>query len=104
MSDVASLVFRLSRPRLRTKRRGLERDQMMTRSGPDRDQIGEPFGSPRDPMGGVPDPPWEGNPWEPKGSHGRGPLGPHHWQPFGDPRTNLEVFGDEVTFQESPKS
>ena len=33
-------------------------------------------GNPWEPWEGVPDPPWEGNPWEPKGSHGRGPLGP----------------------------
>ena len=32
--------------------------------------------SPKDSMEGVLDPPWEGNPWEPKGSHGRVPLGP----------------------------
>ena len=30
---------------------------------------------------GLLDPPWEENPWEPKGSHGRGPLGPSHWEP-----------------------
>ena len=33
------------------------------------------LGSPRDPMGGGPDPPWEGDPWETKRSHGREPLG-----------------------------
>ena len=86
----------------------------------------EPLGSQGIPWEGVPDPhmggeplgsqgiPWEGtdgsgNPWEPKGSHGRGSRTPYgrgtpHWEPFGDPRTNLEVFCDEVSFQESPKS
>ena len=49
------------------------------------------FGSPRDPWEGVQDPPWEGNPWEPKGSHGRGPLGP----PVG-------CFFFEVAFLEDP--
>ena len=40
-----------------------------------------PLEAQRDPMGGIPDPPWEGNPWEPKVSHGTGPLGPQ-WEPL----------------------
>ena len=50
--------------------------------GAQRDPMGgdpwewEPLGAQGIPWEGVPDPPWEGNPWEPKGSHGRGPLGP----------------------------
>ena len=39
----------------------------------------------------------EGIPWE-------GTLGAPHWEPFGCPKTNLEVFCDEVNFQEFPKS
>ena len=35
-----------------------------------------PKGTQGIPWEGVPDSPWEGNPWEPKGSHGRGLLGP----------------------------
>ena len=49
--------------------------------GAQRDPMGgdpwerEPLGAQGIPWEGVLDPPWEGNPWEPKGSH-RGPLGP----------------------------
>ena len=73
-----------------------------------------------------------GDPWEPKGSHGRGPLGAQGipwegtlgsprdpmgedprepgdhrgsvWRQLGSPGTILGVFCDEVTFQEIPKS
>ena len=62
------------------------------------------FGSPRDPMGGGPGPPMGGEPLGAQGIPWEGTLGPPHWEPFGGPRTNFEVVGDEVTFQEFPKS
>jgi hypothetical protein len=73
-----------------------------------------------------------GDPWEPKGSHGRGPLGAQGiplegtlgsprdsmggdpresrdhresaWRQLGSPGTILEALCDEVTFQEILKS
>ena len=48
-------------------------------------------------------PPMEGEPVGAQGIPWEGTLGPH-WEPFGCPRTNLEVFCDEVSFQEFQQS
>ena len=61
------------------------------------------LGSPRDPMGGDPGPPMGGEPLGAQGIPWEGTLGAPHWEPFGGPRTNLEVFCDEVSFQEFQK-
>ena len=58
------------------------------------------LGSPRDPKGGGPVPPMGGEPLGAQEVPWEGTLG----EPFGGPRTNLEVFGDGVTFQEFLKS
>ena len=65
------------------------------------DPMGGTLGAQRDPMGGDP---WEREPLGAQGIPWEGTLGIPHWEPFGGPRTNLEVFCDEVTFQEFPNS
>ena len=55
-------------------------------------------------MGGGPGPPMGGEPLGAQGIPWEGTLGAPHWEPFGGPRTNLEVFGDEVSFQEFQQS
>ena len=57
------------------------------------------LGSPKDPMGGSRTPHGRGTLGSPRNPMGGDPWAPH-WEPFGGPRSNLAVFGDEVTFQE----
>ena len=57
------------------------------------------LGSPRDPMGGVLDHPGRGTLGSQRDPMGGDPWDPH-WELFGGPRTSLEAFCDEVSFQE----
>ena len=61
-------------------------------------------GNARDARRGGPGPPMGGEPLGAQGSQWEGTLGAPHWEPFGGPRTNLEVLCHEVTFQEFHKS